>query len=198
MGINMRVFILIGTLLLVQLSHQAAVLEAAPNVEDVSELAFPDGEVEEAAPRDGETTGINDGVCVPMTWDGEEGVLCTEDEYSWCATAVDENGSWTAYDWCGYGSISGDTCVPLIWDGVEYHGCTSGGWCATSSYSNMEYYSWKYCTEDDYDYHYYECKCSFEDYEDYYGYELDWPSDGADRSLERKKMRKHAGRSLDR
>merc|ERR1712141_78634 len=79
--INMRVFILTGTLLLVQLSHQAAVLEAA---EDVSELAFPDGEVEEAVPRedDGETTGINDGVCVPMTWAGAEGVLCTDDEYA--------------------------------------------------------------------------------------------------------------------
>ena len=108
-------------------SLQAAVLEAA---EDVSELAFPDGEVEEAVPRegDGETTGINDGVCVPMTWAGDEGVLCTDDEYSWCATAVDDSGSYTTYDWCGFGSISGDTCVPLMWDGVYYHGCTDGGW----------------------------------------------------------------------
>merc|ERR1711997_85872 len=54
MGLNMRLFILTGTLLLVQLSHQAAVLEAA---EDVSELAFPDGEVEEPAPREDEGSG---------------------------------------------------------------------------------------------------------------------------------------------
>merc|ERR1712158_67892 len=158
MGINMRVFILTGTLLLVQLSHQ------------------------EAVPRegDGETTGINDGVCVPMTWDGEEGVLCTDDEYSWCATAVDDSGSYTTYDWCGYGSISGDSCVPIIWDGVWYQSCTNNGWCATSTYSNREWNSWKYCTSDDYD------------------YEMDWPSEGADRSLDMKKMKKHAGRSLDR
>merc|ERR1739842_257781 len=45
MGINMRVLILTGTLLLVQLSQQAAVPEAA-------EVAFPDGNVEEVAAKD--------------------------------------------------------------------------------------------------------------------------------------------------
>merc|ERR1739842_210675 len=40
MGINLRLFILTGTLLLVQLSQQAAVPEAV----DASEMAFPDGE----------------------------------------------------------------------------------------------------------------------------------------------------------
>merc|ERR1712087_433398 len=43
--INMRVLILTGTLLLVQLSQQAAVPEAA-------EVAFPDGNVEEVAAKD--------------------------------------------------------------------------------------------------------------------------------------------------
>merc|ERR1711878_159453 len=43
--INMRLLILTGTLLLVQLSQQAAVPEAA-------EVAFPDGNVEEVAAKD--------------------------------------------------------------------------------------------------------------------------------------------------
>merc|ERR1712062_762979 len=46
MGFNMRLLILTVSLIFVQLSQQAAV----PN--DVSELAFPDGEVEEPAVRE--------------------------------------------------------------------------------------------------------------------------------------------------
>merc|ERR1712154_378942 len=46
MGFNMRLLILTVSVIFVQLSQQAAV----PN--DVSELAFPDGEVEEPAVRE--------------------------------------------------------------------------------------------------------------------------------------------------
>ena len=88
-----------------------------------------------------------------MVWDGEDGVLCTEDEYSWCATAVsDTDGSYTAYGYCGFGYMDQDTCVPMIYSGVSYDACTedsTNGWCATATYMGLQYANYKYCTEAD-------------------------------------------------
>ena len=40
-----------------------------------------------------------------------------------------------------------------VYSGVEYDGCTqqsTSGWCATAAYENSAaYYSYKYCTEED-------------------------------------------------
>merc|ERR1712088_1289933 len=84
MGINMRLFILTGTLLFVQLSQQAAVLEAA---EDVSELAFPDGEVEEPSPREDDDSGSGDEY---GSGDYEYYAEPYDYPYYWCKCSFDE------------------------------------------------------------------------------------------------------------
>merc|ERR1711874_38365 len=83
--INMRLFLLAGTLLFAQLSQQAAVLEAA---EDVSELAFPDGEVEEPSPREDDDTGSGDDEY--GSGDYEYYAEPYDYPYYWCKCSFDE------------------------------------------------------------------------------------------------------------
>ena len=81
--------------------------------------------------EDGTVIGVTGGVCVPMSYNGEDGVLCTDEDYAWCATSVDDNGSYTAYDYCGFGNSDSDTCVPMVYGGVSYDDCTeqsTSGW----------------------------------------------------------------------
>merc|ERR1712203_416772 len=91
--INMRLFILALTLLLVQLSQQAAVAEA----ENVSELAFPDGE--EPAARDDEEDLYDE--AVPLEY-GFPYYLCKcsfeEYESYWGEPSVDID--YYDYAWC--------------------------------------------------------------------------------------------------
>ena len=66
-----------------------------------------------------------------MSYNGEDGVLCTDDDYSWCATAVYDNGSYSDFGYCGYGYVDENVCVPMIYGGVSYDGCTedsTNGW----------------------------------------------------------------------
>merc|ERR1711934_1111444 len=217
--INMRLFLL--ALLLVQLSHQAAVLEAAENV---SELAFPDGEVEEAREDTGDTTTSGES-CVSMIYGGVSYDGCTDmGQSSWCSTSVDSDLNWLTWDYCGYGDANGDSCYfPFYYYGDWYYDCADYGdslWCATSVYSTYDVYTWKYCQPNAY----YWCKCSFEEYEEYYGVasvyadtdehawcpcfqyyydyalETEFSGQEAARSLDRKnhKKKKNAGRSLER
>ena len=99
---------------------------------------------------------VNEENCVPMVYGGVAYEKCTSDtdSYSWCATEVNDAGSYTSYGYCGYGNADGDTCVPMIYSGTYYQNCTepsSSGWCATSAYENSQYYySYKYCTDEDY------------------------------------------------
>merc|ERR1712226_706241 len=88
MGINMRLFLLTGTLLLVQLSQQAAVLTAT----DASELAFPDGEAKD----------YDYGYDYEMAYYGYPYYLCKcsfeEYEEYWGVASVDVDTADTA--WC--------------------------------------------------------------------------------------------------
>ena len=96
--------------------------------------------------------------CVPMVYGGVGYEKCTSDtdSYSWCATEVNSAGSYSDWEYCGYGNSNEENCVPMIYGGVDYEGCTAspsnGGWCATSAYENTkEYYSWKYCEDSDWE-----------------------------------------------
>ena len=104
----------------------------------------------------GEGTTVTGEECVPMIYGGVDYEACTSDTYSWCATEVNEAGSKTDWEYCGYGNSNEENCVPMIYGGVDYEGCTAspsnGGWCATSAYENTkEYYSWKYCEDSDWE-----------------------------------------------
>ena len=107
----------------------------------------------------GRTTTGED--CVPMTYGGVYYEGCTSDDaYAWCATAVSSSGSYTAWQYCGYGDSNGDACVwedgttPHSYSGQQYHECvdkeSNSPWCATSVYqSSYDYASWRYCNFDD-------------------------------------------------
>merc|ERR1712043_19280 len=150
MGINMRLFLLTGTLLLVQLSQQGAEkqlrkvvvvggMEAAVlTATDASELAFPDGEAKD----------YDYGYDYEMAYYGYPYYLCkcSFEEYE---------------EYWGVASVDVDTA--------------DTAWCPCFQYDEYEYNGMKL----------------------EYAYETEWPSQEADRSLDRKKKH-HAGRSLDR
>ena len=106
----------------------------------------------------GEGSTVTGETCVPMTYGGVYVEDCTDDtysSYSWCATSTTSSGTYSTWQYCGYGNSNLDNCVfPFTYAGVSYTSCTSegsSGWCATSAYRNTkEYYSWKYCDESDY------------------------------------------------
>ena len=102
----------------------------------------------------GSGTTVSAENCVPMTYGGVYYAGCTDDTYSWCATSTDSNGYYSTWQYCGYGDFNGDTCVyPFYYSGQEYYTCygsDSSAWCSTSVYENThEYYSWKYCDDED-------------------------------------------------
>ena len=80
---------------------------------------------------DGTVTTVDGGVCVAMVYGGVSYDDCTDDDYAWCATAVDDSGSYTSWGYCGFGSTDSDTCVPMVYGGVSYDACTeesTSGW----------------------------------------------------------------------
>ena len=103
----------------------------------------------------GEGTTVEAQSCVPMIYGGVQYEACTADTYSWCATETNDDGSYTSWQYCGYGDSNEYNCVPMTYSGVDYEACTeksTSGWCATSAYENTRsYYSWKYCEESDWD-----------------------------------------------
>ena len=119
-------------------------------------LATTDTASAESAAATSTDTTVTGQDCVPMIYGGVSYDGCTStDQYGWCATSTNSDLSYSTWAYCGYGDSYGDDCYyPFYYNGVTYYECAGGdqlgvAWCATSVYQNYEYYSTKYCDEDD-------------------------------------------------
>ena len=110
----------------------------------------------------GSTHTVGGEECLPFIYSGKPYKKCTSDTaYGWCATAVSASGSYSSYGYCGYGNSNEDKCTPMMYSSTYYKNCTeqsTSGWCATSTYlkSSEEdpvgtYYSYRYCTDEDWE-----------------------------------------------